>query len=55
MSLGDNFGLDKMLVMKFKQLFLLKMSFKLPFKILISLKRNNKILLWLNSDGIKEC
>ena len=52
MSFGKNLGLDKILVMKPKQMvLLLNMSFKLSFEKVISCKKNVR-QFWLNSDGL---
>ena len=49
MSLENSLALDKMLVVKFKQVFLiLKMSFKLPLKLIYLVKKQRKKLFWLN-------
>ena len=54
MSLENILGLDKILVKKFKQLFLLlNMSFKLPLKIIYLVKKERKTF-WLNEDGPKQ-
>ena len=46
MSLEKILGLDKKLVMKFKQLFiLLKMSFKIPLQIIYLVRKERKIIL----------
>ena len=53
MSLGNNLGLNKTLVMTFKQLFLLlDTSFKILLKRLHLVKKNER-QFWLNSDGLK--
>ena len=47
MSLENILGLDKGLVIKFKQVFLLlNMSFKLPFKIIYPVKKERKIIFF---------
>ena len=53
MSLVDNLGIDKMLVIKFTPVsVLLILSFEIPLKMLFFLI--NERLFWLNSDGIKK-
>ena len=53
MSLGNNLGLNKTLVMTFKKLFLLlDTSFKILLKRLHLVKKNEG-QFWLNSDGLK--
>ena len=46
MSLEDTLGLDKKLVMKYKQVFIsLKTSFKIPLKIIYLVKKGRKPIL----------
>ena len=46
MSFENILGLDEMLLMKFKQVFLLlKMIYKLPLKLIYLVKKQRKIIL----------
>ena len=54
MCLEVNLGLDKKLMMEYKQLFLiLKTSFKIPLKIIYWVYEKEKKLIWLHGDGLK--
>ena len=52
MSLEDILGLDNMLVVEFKQVFiLLKMSFKIPLKLIYPVKKQKKNYFgWMGVD-----